>query len=100
MPPKKTPSKEPATVDPQIRQVLEMLQTLSAQMERLGKRIGAVEKESEAAREAGESIEEVDNVESAKKSVMRSKQKLREARRKVKVEAKDVFDEPSVGGAN
>ena len=44
MPPKKTPSKEPATVDPQIGQVLEMLQTLSAQMERLGERIGAVEK--------------------------------------------------------
>ena len=31
---------------------------------------------------------------------MRSKQKLREARRKVKVEARDVFDEPSNGGAN
>ena len=80
-----------------------MLQTLSAQMERLGERIGAIEKESEAAREAGKvkSTEEVENnVESAKETVMRSKQKLREARRKVKVEAKDVFDEPSIGGAN
>ena len=44
MPPKKTPSKESATVDPQIGQVLEMLQTLSAQMNGLGERIGAVEK--------------------------------------------------------
>ena len=106
MPPKKqtllTPQRLEMTekANPESNQILQLLQKMQHQMDVLGAKIESIEKESEAAREAGESIEEIENVESAKKSVMRSKQKLREARRKVKVEAKDVFDEPSIGGAN
>ena len=80
MPPKKTPSKEPATADPQIGQVLEMLQTLSAQMERLGERIGAVEKKSEAAQEAVAAIKRIDkgvSLESAREQkAVRRRRKL------------------------
>ena len=80
MPPKRTPSKEPATADPQIGQVLEMLQTLSAQMERLGERIGAVEKKSEAAQEAVAAIKRIDkgvSLESAREQkAVRRRRKL------------------------
>jgi len=80
MPPKKTPSKEPATVDPQIGQVLEMLQTMSAQIKGLGERIGAVEKKSEAAQEAVAAIKRIDkgvSLESAREQkAVRRRRKL------------------------
>ena len=80
MPPKRTPSKEPATADPQIGQVLEMLQTMSAQIKRLGERIGAVEKKSEAAQEAVAAIKRIDkgvSLESAREQkAVRRRRKL------------------------
>jgi hypothetical protein len=97
MPPKKqtllTPQRlEMAeTANPESNQILQLLQKMQHQMDVLGAKIESIEKESEAAREAGKvkSTEEVENnVESAKETVMRSKQKLMEARRKVKVEAR------------
>ena len=46
MPPKRTPSKETATADPQLGQVLEMLQTMSAQIKvkRADSRVEAAER--------------------------------------------------------
>ena len=61
-------------------QVLEMLQTMSAQDERLGERIGAVEKKSEAAQEAVAAIKRIDkgvSLESAREQkAVRRRRKL------------------------
>ena len=84
MPPKRTPSKETATADPQIGQVLEMLQTMSAQIKRLGERIGAVEKKSEAALEAVDAIKKVDKEVSPRKATDRARENQKEVRRRAK----------------
>ena len=85
MPPKRTPSKEPATADPQIGQVLEMLQTMSAQIKRLGERIGAVEKKSEAAQGAVAAIKRIDKEVSPRKATDRARENQKEVRRRAKL---------------
>jgi hypothetical protein len=97
MPPKKTPSKEPATVDPQIGQVLEMLQTLSAQMKGLGERIGAVEKKQGEAIQGADRFEWTSNEESAKKELLRARRGMADARRKERLEGKKVLNDSSFG---
>ena len=101
MPPKKTPSKEPATADPQIGQVLEMLQTMSAQIKRLGERIGAVEKKSEAALEAVDAIKKVDKEVSPRKATDRARENQKEVRRRAKLvgSRKQFVAEESLRGA-
>ena len=97
MPPKKTPSKESATVDPQIGQVLEMLQTLSAQMKGLGERIGAVEKKQGEAIQGADRFEWTSNEESAKKELLRARRGMADARRKERLEGKKVLNDSSFG---
>ena len=97
MPPKKTPSKESATVDPQIGQVLEMLQTLSAQMKGLGERIGAVEKKQGGAIQGADRFEWTSNEESAKKELLRARRGMADARRKERLEGKEILNDSSFG---
>ena len=58
MPPKaKTPSKGSAEENPQLNQILAMLQSMTAQINGLSTRIDTMEKKSEAAEVAGQRSE-------------------------------------------
>ena len=97
MPPKKTPSKESATADPQIGQALEMLQTLSAQMKGLGERIGAIEKKQGEAIQGADRFEWTSNEESAKKELLRARRGMADARRRERLEGKGILNDSSFG---
>ena len=69
MPPKaKTPSKEAATETTKLDQVLAMLQVMSEKVSGLDLRMVAVEKKSDAAREAVDAIKKVDKGDSLEKA--------------------------------